>query len=778
MTVSVAPRVTAWNRRPGKFGFGLPLPSVAGTPVPNGGTGDAIGLMVELLLNGVWVDISQYVYYNDKITITRGRPDEASQVQPQTATMTINNRDGRFSPRNPLGPWYGQIERNTPIRISRLANGIRRYRFYGEVPSWPTTWDISGKDVRASITAAGQLRRLSQGNAVLGSALYRAYTVPSTQAYLTGGAPLPLAAYWPCQDGKNASSIASGMPGGTAMTLSGQAAPSFGQNSDFVCSDPLPLLSASIWTGTVPTYTGGVDNVVSFLMSVPSGGAFDTAVVCRFYTAGTIARLDVQYLVASSGSLRIIGYNAAGTALFTSSSITGLNANPSRIEVFLQQDGSSVDWSLQSMSVLVGVSGGIASGTQASATIGNVNRVIINPDGHINDTALGHIVVQYNALTALNDTDPVLAWELEQPDVTVTDFTGFTIQSRFTRLCAEQGVTAVVVPASISGFDTISGPNALMGFQTSDTFLNLIQQPADMTMGMLFESRDQNALVLRTRGSLCNQAAHLTLNHSAHQLSGPLNPVDDDALTRNDIIVSRIGGSSATAVQTVGTLSVQPFPAGVGDYQNSYSISAFDDSGLPDQAGWRLHMGTVDEPRYPQISINLRHSTFTSSVDMMNAALTLDIGDRIVITNPPAWMPPDPISQILQGYSETLGTWEHDMALNCSPESPYRVAILEDTVLGHLDTDGSTLAGTYPLGTETTLLVTTTGAATGSPLWTTSAGDFPFDIAVAGERMTVTNITGAASPQTFTVTRNVNTVVKAQTSGADVRLWQPMILSM
>jgi hypothetical protein len=184
-------------------------------------------------------------------------------------------------------------------------------------------------------------------------------------------------------------------------------------------------------------------------------------------------------------------------------------------------------------------------------------------------------------------------------------------------------------------------------------------------------------------------------------------------------------------------------------------------------------MGTVDEPRYPQISINLRHSTFTSSVDMMNAALTMDIGDRIVITNPPPWMPPDAISQILQGYSETLGTWEHDMSLNCSPESPYRVAVLEDTVLGHLDTDGSTLAGNYPLGTEATLSVATTGIATGSPLWTTSAGDFPFDIAVAGERMTVTNITGAASPQVFTVTRSVNTVVKPQVFGADVRLWQP-----
>ena len=66
----------------------------------------------------------------------------------------------------------------------------------------------------------------------------------------------------------------------------------------------------------------------------------------------------------------------------------------------------------------------------------------------------------------------------------------------------------------------------------------------------------------------------------------------------------------------------------------------------------------------------------------------------------------------------------------------------------------------------------------GSPLWTTSAGDFPFDINIGGEQITVTNITGASSPQTFTVTRSVNGVVKAQSSGADVRLFFPMILAV
>jgi len=299
----------------------------------------------------------------------------------------------------------------------------------------------------------------------------------------------------------------------------------------------------------------------------------------------------------------------------------------------------------------------------------------------------------------------------------------------------------------------------------------------------MYEAKDQLALTYRTRGSLYNQGTSynnvgsvLTLDYSQHNLSAPAVPVDDDAYTRNDITITRIGGSSARQRLTTGALSVQPPPGGVGPYDTAVSISLDLDSSLADQAGWRLHMGTVDEPRYPQINLNLRHSTFTSSVDTMNAALVMDIGDRIVINNPPAWLPPESLSLIVQGYQETIGTFEHDMVLNCSPESPYRVAQLDDVLLARADTDGATLAATYPLGTETTIKVAATNAA--SPLWSTDASDVPFNIAVGGEHMIVTAVSGSSSPQTFTVTRSLNGVVKTQTAGTDVRLLQPMILAL
>jgi hypothetical protein len=68
--------------------------------------------------------------------------------------------------------------------------------------------------------------------------------------------------------------------------------------------------------------------------------------------------------------------------------------------------------------------------------------------------------------------------------------------------------------------------------------------------------------------------------------------------------------------------------------------------------------------------------------------------------------------------------------------------------------------------------------ASGYPIWTTSAGDFPFDVMIAGERCTVTNITGSVSPQAATVARSVNGVVKAHASGASVNVYPPPVTGL
>ena len=80
-----------------------------------------LGTTVELGIGGVWTDITRDVHLPDRVVI---RSAQAGTVSPGSCTLTLNNLDGRYSPRNPLSPYYGVIGRNTQgVRVMHLDEG-------------------------------------------------------------------------------------------------------------------------------------------------------------------------------------------------------------------------------------------------------------------------------------------------------------------------------------------------------------------------------------------------------------------------------------------------------------------------------------------------------------------------------------------------------------------------------------------------------------------------------------------------------------------------------
>ena len=83
-------------------------------------------LVTEMFLGGVWLDVSADVRARDQVRWTWGKSDRSSSTSPGTANFTMNNGISKvtgtlgqtavYSPRNPLGPYYGLLTRNTPIR--------------------------------------------------------------------------------------------------------------------------------------------------------------------------------------------------------------------------------------------------------------------------------------------------------------------------------------------------------------------------------------------------------------------------------------------------------------------------------------------------------------------------------------------------------------------------------------------------------------------------------------------------------------------------------------
>lgn len=726
MPGGLAARVAGWHRLVG----GLPGPWPASGEQPNG------ELTVELYVGGSWVDLTALglVYERGKVVIDRGQPGEFTELDRSTCRLTLNNRDGRFSPRNPTSPYYGLIGRNTPLRVSVQSGHTKNYRFWGEVTAWPPKWDTSGNDVWVEIEARGILRRLTQGNPPLNSTMYRGVV------RLTDNPPI---VYWPCEDASDATVFASGLTGGQPMTYTGT--PTLATYEGFACSAPLPLVSGSTWTGPVGAHTATGTVQVRFLMAIPDAGTTDGAVIMRVHTTGTCSRWDLVYSAASAGGLTLKGYDVDGSALFTGATVAGYDGSLRRYSIELEQNSADIDIGRGDTQVGDGF-GVVYGGSVSSQTVGRVRRVEVNPDGLMDDVAVGHIST-HTAITSILD----LTDELDAYD-------GETAGRRIERLCSEEGIAF----QSIGDLDD----TAAMGTQGVATLLDLIKEAAAADLGVLYETTSALGLGYRARTSLYNQDAALALDYAAKHLFGELVPVDDDLYTRNDRTVTRTGGSSARAVLETGPLSVLAPPNGVGRYDDQTTLNVRADTQLADQAWWRLHLGTVDEARYPQITVHLMRQVFRESTTLRPNTLDLRPGDRVTITNLPAWLPPDDASQLVVGWSEQIDKFEHVITLNTVPESPWRVATVGGGTTVRVGTDGSELAAGVDTD-DTSLSVTVTDGA----LWTTDAGEFPFDIRVGGEVMTLSGISGSSSPQTFAVSaRSVNGVIKAHLPGTAVAL--------
>lgn len=597
-----------------------------------------------------------------------------------------------------------------PIRLAR--------RFWGEVPEWPSQWDVSGNDVKVTISAAGIMRRLGQGAKQLKSPMYREATNDVNASYL--------GAYWPLEDGAGATSLASAVSGAIPMKIIGDVSVA-ADSTSFPGSSPLPTMgSGSSLFGYVPPYTNTGTIQVRALFAVPAAGLTDGAGLIELVAPvppGTIRRWSLRY--RTNGQLSLHGLGPGGVEVHNSGLCTfDVRGQAQMIAFSLTQNGANVDWEIWTREIREDgtvVEGGTGA-TFNTVTIYPPDSLIVGWGGLLPDVTVGHIM--YGTSASLAATI----------DTALIGHAGETAGARIARLCSEESVQLVTV----GDMDT----TALVGPQRIDTLLNLLYDAADADRGILSECRYEFALQFRARRSLYSQQDDaLTLNYDDGHMTAPFLPVDDDQLLWNDVTVERtsgtVTGSSARSVQTTGRLT----PEIVGTYdRGKLGVNVYRDSQLPDLAGWLKHLGTIDEARYPESGVILSRTAFTGTPARLLACVALDLGDVVVIEDTPSHQAPGPVENMVQGYSEWIDNDIHSLRWNSTPASAYRVAIADaDSARG--DTAGSELHASVTSGATTLEVATTSG-----PLWTTTDAHYPFDIVVGGEVMTVTDIVPPATP--------------------------------
>lgn len=412
--------------------------------------------MVELLINGsTWVDITNVdrdtkVLGRDRISIHRGRADWGSRVAHSTCNLSVLNKDGNLSPRNPLGLWYGQIGRNTILRVTKGG----QIRYLGEISELPQRLE---PDVYVPLEASGVLRRLSQGGTPLKSVMYR--------ALLQLGQVQEPVAYWTCEDGSDAHYLQSAVDTGRPMKLFGDI--NTGSYNGFASSEALPVMNAGYAYGDVPSYSVVAGSTTGcFLVHIPDAGlAANGSSLAVFNTVGSATYWRIQANIDRTIRLQVA--DSGGSALLTtgSSSFT-IGTGGALIKLVLTQSGGNIQWLVHCYNVGDSTVNAL-SGTLASQQYGRINRVTLASLKNLGDTAIGHVAVFQGVVLAAKLQDPSNA------------YTGEAAGRRIERLCVEEGI-----PLGVVGSLDDSQP---MGPQRPKNALDLMFEAADADGGILHE---------------------------------------------------------------------------------------------------------------------------------------------------------------------------------------------------------------------------------------------------------------------------------------------------
>jgi hypothetical protein len=612
---------------------------------------------------------------------------------------------------------------------------IKTTLFMGTVAEWPVRWDKSGNDSTAPVQASGVIRRLQQGQAELNSPLYRT---------IYGQTPPP-PAYWPLED-ESGSTSAVGVGLGVKPASVYSASFGFDTTVDpqlLGASSTMEINQDTTISGVVPTMNLNTSQAWLLLMAIytpawPPGGAI--AVPMQIRCSGTASLWQLQFTSLSSGQLYPVAFDADRNVI---ANITtgGGNFTPGAwhiLQLESYQNGASVTNIFRTWNLSTGAQGGAVG--SYTGTLGQPNSWSIYGDSTKWPTgSVGHI--------AFYDRRGIFS--LAQVQGAGQGYAGETAPDRVARLCTEQNVR----------IDVVAGTNdTLMGPQTSETFVSLLQETERTDLGLLSEFN--GGLRYRSRQRRYFQTPRLALDFNQGHVAEPPEPTDDDKDLRNDWTVSRKSGSSARVTDDVSI-------ADVGRYDDSVEINPYSDATLVDQAAFRVYLGTYNDLRWPSIKLRLNHNP-----ELIEKFLALEVGSAITVANPPASLPVGTLRLLVDGWTQVLTPYGWDVELTCSSANPWRIPGSDDAVASRLDSTVSTL-GSSVTSTGTSLSVT---RPAGSAPWSTT--DVPFDILVSGEQMTVTSISGTGIPQAFTVTRSVNGTVKAHSAGEFLTLNQPMYVAL
>jgi hypothetical protein len=660
---------------------------------------------VELFYDGAWHDLvpDDDVLADTPIVIQRGDGGQSAAPRPSSIALRLNNDADMFRTSNPESPLHGKAGVNTPLRI--LVGGESRGQ--AEVSSWRSgqTRDFRARPKRGKawvdVEAAGLLQRLGQWTEPLRSP-FRRYN--DTLSNVIG--------YFPCEQARGSTTLISPTDGVSGTVFRGMA-----PDSQYRPLSSAPLLDmgqaedaevgAEFAPSTGSTTDGWQLSWVSRLETLTPGA--DTQIMVWDASDGTAYGL---YLNTTTGEMNLSSAKDGVTVLNATVSYSGYDWSQwTLFSIDADYSGGTttvwVNW-INGDGTVSGFMNSSFAGEPAYLEDWNMSVFAGTPPG----STIGHVMgvnVSSSGGVDLFDTVRKTAWY---------GHAGETAGNRFVRLMTELGL------AYATNGDLAT--STAMGAQPTATLAEILREIRDTDDAVLFESKAAINLILTVRNHRYNIDADtastplITLDAADASGSGlPNLPVEvtDDLGIHNVVTAVQRDGGDYTVQDDSSPMGTQAPPDGKGEYRQSVAVNVADETvDLPVQAWWWLYRGTVDLPRFPQITVNL------AALDAAKIAEveTLTIGGVIEIVGYREYT----IRLHVIGYTEVIGTHSRTITFTCAPDQQFDVHVY-DADDARYDLATCTMsAAAGPTATTLTL------AITGEESWSTVDA---YDLTVSGE---------------------------------------------
>lgn len=745
---------------------------------------------------GTWTDVTSYVALEEALSGTFGRTSEFDDVSAGTWTVRLRNDDGRFTPNNPLSPYYPNVVENARLRVTLTPPGGSSYiRFLGYItniqPTFPGQDGYTGLvQIDAADLMAVMNRRNFYSQWVEECRYIARFFAGWSDVYSFTGA------------GTSPSTFENLGYKGTQPSLTGTAgvySAASGAGTWSVDDNPDGALSDAQLTLTPAGIVGPVLQVsptdsfkrLDFCIKIPTQSQLavgTTGLAIADFYAGRSELFSIRLIrqtghtycdfswVDSSGAVTTFGGIDNSTdvdtdqwlkisIIYNTSSQLWITVNDSGSLLLLPYDLSTVT------QVFFGgvVPGGRAgkqtfccpmtiSGVALQSTTNGISAFYTlgaDPGCSVEQrwrelTGYGADVISWRRLTDVGLTSSSAVITSALGNFTTDDVgrgvqVGWGGQARDTTIVSVQSPTQATLSSAVSatvgtggGYDCVIGPARIGTDSRTVVRLNTIGQ-SFATAAQTLARTDGGTLWVSNSGTLT------LISSDSMRSSTPIATVDIEADCLADDIELQRGldtvPTRVTVASPAGQAVVVDQVAEAAGYRQEVSIDTCCATYADLYAVGNFYLNSSKALRISKLTIDLAQA----QNNLYSALFTgLRPGARIRVSGlPTTVLGYSFVDVFVQGWTETYSHEIATITLDCSPADAPPEAVLDDAEYGRLAAAG-TLELALPITSSATQLtiVPSGDVLSGNPGMTIAGSDYPLDIDLNGERVTLATYSG------------------------------------